>query len=206
MTPKPRKRPLSLTLSAIELLKEDKMGHHPSLSAAELLKSTLTQQQKRLSSPSLSPTPSAMAQENNADQKADATGPSPGGNEAASAAPSTADRPTNSLYRAVEMQLELLGDSHVGFGSLRVPNLNISIVGARPFAKGGSAANLAGFYDYLYGISTAKDYTARVVNEAMKAAEAGQEGPGHNNALVLMAHNGPLGLGREPHSICGVDW
>jgi hypothetical protein len=26
------------------------------------------------------------------------------------------------------------------------------------------------------------------------------------NVLLLLAHNGPAGLGSEPHSICGVDW
>lgn len=26
------------------------------------------------------------------------------------------------------------------------------------------------------------------------------------NVLLLLAHNGPEGLGSEPHSICGVDW
>lgn len=26
------------------------------------------------------------------------------------------------------------------------------------------------------------------------------------NALVLMAHNGPSGLGAERHNICGCDW
>lgn len=35
---------------------------------------------------------------------------------------------------AVNAQLEILGDDHIGFSSKSVPNKSVTIVGARPFA------------------------------------------------------------------------
>ncbi|KAK4391436.1 hypothetical protein Sango_1921400 [Sesamum angolense] len=38
---------------------------------------------------------------------------------------------------AVQLQLEFLGDEHVGYGRIDFPNLKLSIVGGRPFSCGG---------------------------------------------------------------------
>ena len=200
MTPKPRKRPLSLTLSSIELLQQEAAGgavHHRTPSA----------------------TPETSGQSAVIGAAIDPPHPS-----SSIATLSQSARPTNSFYRSVEAQLQILGPSHVGFSSLSVPEYPISVVGARPFAKGGNPDSVAAFYDYICGISTETEFANRIVKEAIAASTApspsldpglaeqpreiiSQQGQGSSDrALVLLAHNGPFGLGAEAHNICGVDW
>jgi hypothetical protein len=35
----------------------------------------------------------------------------------------------------VQQQLDALGDCHIGYNHMQLPNSNISLVGARPFSK-----------------------------------------------------------------------
>jgi hypothetical protein len=97
--------------------------------------------------------------------------------------------------------------------------------------QGGNPDGLAAFYDYLYGLSSVPEYTARTVNEALavvkqnptkdhtgevaevsdqgdvlSASAMQQAGPAASTSVVLVAHNGPHGLGNKAHNICGVDW
>lgn len=39
------------------------------------------------------------------------------------------------LRDGVSLQMSLLGSSHIGYGSMRVPGKDLAIVGARPFSK-----------------------------------------------------------------------
>ncbi|KAK9828490.1 hypothetical protein WJX72_000284 [[Myrmecia] bisecta] len=102
-------------------------------------------------------------------------------------------------YASIHRQLEALGESDVGYASLSLPDCKLSIVGGRPFSSGGSSwGHAAQFYADVYGISSVHD-SAKYI-----AARALEQPPDH--ALVLLAHNGPAGLGSQRHDICGVDW
>jgi len=75
----------------------------------------------------------------------------------------------------------------------------VSVVGARPFSKGGdSFAACERFYRAFYGVATARESAAKVVSAA-REAPAGR-------SLVVMAHNGPAGMGAARGDPCGVDW
>jgi uncharacterized protein (TIGR04168 family) len=50
----------------------------------------------------------------------------------------------------------------------------------------------------MYGV---KDWesSAKLILDGLKAVDT-------SHALVVVAHNGPTGLGDHPYSICGKDW
>lgn len=99
----------------------------------------------------------------------------------------------------VQQQLDVLGDCHVGFGHKALPGTNISIVGARPFSKGGKSFSDIAEFMSRFGVTDMQqsaDKVLEVINSQVP----------HDAVLVIMAHNGPAGLGGQPHSICGVDW
>lgn len=76
----------------------------------------------------------------------------------------------------------------------------VSVVGARPFSKGGASIDdCARFYRAFYGgLSTVRHSAARV-------AAAAREAP-RGRSLVILSHNGPSGMGAARHDPCGVDW
>ncbi|KAF5839488.1 hypothetical protein DUNSADRAFT_662 [Dunaliella salina] len=100
---------------------------------------------------------------------------------------------------AVQRQLAALGDAHIGYSGMAVHGgPPLSLVGARPFSKGGSSwSSIAPFIAALYGVNSSKESAERIV-----AAARAQ----HDHNLVIIGHNAPLGLGRERHDIAGVDW
>ena len=65
---------------------------------------------------------------------------------------------------------------------------------------------LAPFYEKLYGIKTEEEFTSRIVEEGKKAAERRGDKTDAKHSLIILAHNGPAGLGEKPSSICGIDW
>ena len=97
----------------------------------------------------------------------------------------------------VQQQLEALGDSHVGFGKLEMPQCRMTVVGARPFSWGGPNWRYKRFYRERYNISSFADSTAKICT-AIDAAE--------QQTLIFLGHNGPAGFGSQPHNICGRDW
>ncbi|ERN42141.1 calcineurin-like phosphoesterase [Rubidibacter lacunae KORDI 51-2] len=97
----------------------------------------------------------------------------------------------------VDQQLDLLGDAHVGYGRIDLPDHNISVVGSRPFSWGGPDWKNARFYRDRYGISGFASSCARIVGSAAASPY---------DTAIFLAHNGPTGLGTSPHSICGRDW
>lgn len=97
----------------------------------------------------------------------------------------------------VQQQLDALGDCHVGFGKLELPEHRVTVVGARPFSWGGARWRHRSFYCDRYGVSNFEESAAKISNVA---ATAQQE------TLIFLGHNGPAGLGGQGHDICGRDW
>jgi uncharacterized protein (TIGR04168 family) len=97
----------------------------------------------------------------------------------------------------VQQQTNLLGTSCIGYGKLDFPQLNLSIIGSRPFSWGGSQWKYSDFYEARFGIDGFAASTQRIV-EMGKNATCDQ--------IIIIGHNGPTGLGEEPESICGKDW
>lgn len=116
------------------------------------------------------------------------------------AAASSSQSPPPPPRSKVQQQLDALGDDHVGYRERSLPGRGVAVAGGRPFSKGGSAwSNIAPFMAAVCGVESAADSAARIVSVAAAAARRG-------DAVVLLAHNGPRGLGDARHDICGVDW
>ncbi|KAI8465375.1 MAG: hypothetical protein J3K34DRAFT_461440 [Monoraphidium minutum] len=100
----------------------------------------------------------------------------------------------------VHLQLDALGDAHVGYREARLEGRRVAVVGARPFSKGGSSwESIAPFMSAVCGVDSMEASAERIVSAAAPAAARG-------DAVVMVAHNGPSGLGGARHDICGVDW
>lgn len=97
----------------------------------------------------------------------------------------------------VQQQLDLLGETHVGFSQLDFAQFQLSVVGSRPFSWGGSSWRNSEFYRDRYGINNFAESTGRIVTSAQNSA---------HETIILIAHNGPYGLGDKTESICGRDW
>ncbi|MDJ0571388.1 MAG: TIGR04168 family protein [Pleurocapsa sp. MO_192.B19] len=97
----------------------------------------------------------------------------------------------------VQQQLDLLGDTHVGFSKLDFPQFDLSVVGSRPFSWGGSIWRNKEFYGDRYNINSFEESTQQIVASAKNAAY---------NTIIFVGHSGPCGLGDQPESICGRDW
>jgi uncharacterized protein (TIGR04168 family) len=97
----------------------------------------------------------------------------------------------------VQQQLDLLGEAHVGFSKLDFPQLEVSVVGSRPFSWGGSMWRNSEFYRDRYNIKSFEESTKQIVESAKKTTQPN---------LIFIAHNGPFGLGKTTESICGRDW
>jgi len=93
-------------------------------------------------------------------------------------------------------------DLDVAYRRVEVPSATgvFSVVGARPLSWGGGLAATTkkswALLKDLYGVSTPEESTA-VVTDAL----LGAVGP-----AIVVAHQGPAGLGEEAASICGKDW
>lgn len=97
----------------------------------------------------------------------------------------------------VQQQLDLLGEAHVGYGSLDFPQFQLSVVGSRPFSWGGDTWKNETFYRERYGVNSFEESIDRIVAEAENATY---------ETIIFMGHNGPLGLGNRPEDPCGRDW
>jgi uncharacterized protein (TIGR04168 family) len=101
------------------------------------------------------------------------------------------------LEDRVQQQIDLLGESYVGYGKLDLPQFDLTVVGSRPFSWGGPQWKYGDFYQARFGVDDFAASTQKIVANA--------EGAGCNH-LIIIGHNGPTGLGSEPESICGKDW
>jgi uncharacterized protein (TIGR04168 family) len=97
----------------------------------------------------------------------------------------------------VQQQLDLLGATHVGYGKLDIPQLELTVVGGRPFSWGGSIWKNEDFYLNRYGVNSFAESTDRIVAAAKRAAY---------NTVLFVGHCGPTGLGDQPEDPCGKDW
>jgi uncharacterized protein (TIGR04168 family) len=97
----------------------------------------------------------------------------------------------------VQQQLDLLGVTHVGYGKLDFPALQLTVVGSRPFSWGGPIWKNSEFYHRRYGVNNFADSTAQIVQAAASAM---------HDTVIFIGHCGPLGLGERPEDPCGKDW
>jgi uncharacterized protein (TIGR04168 family) len=97
----------------------------------------------------------------------------------------------------VRKQLDLLGDTHVGYGKLDFPQFGLTVVGGRPFSWGGPDWRNKTFYRQWYGIENFEQSIQQMKRSVDAAA---------HDTLIFIGHTGPAGLGDRPESICGRDW
>ncbi|KAK8581997.1 hypothetical protein V6N13_144985 [Hibiscus sabdariffa] len=95
----------------------------------------------------------------------------------------------------VQLQLECLGQEHVGYKRLDFPSLKLSVVGGWPFSWGGQQIFRKRLLSARYGI---QDIAQRIHEATLGTPE--------DHLVILLAHNGPTGLGSELNDICGKDW
>ncbi|KAL2929940.1 UDP-2 3-diacylglucosamine pyrophosphatase LpxG [Bienertia sinuspersici] len=98
----------------------------------------------------------------------------------------------------VQVQLECLGEEHVGYKHLDFPTLKLSVVGGRPFSCGGSQFFRKKILTARYGVHNMGQSAERIVKAATGTPE--------EHFIILLAHNGPTGLGSRMDDICGKDW
>jgi uncharacterized protein (TIGR04168 family) len=99
--------------------------------------------------------------------------------------------------RRLRESLAMLGRDHIAYAVREVPSAGISVVGARPFSWGGQSLRSPELYQTLYGLHTHRQSAVRIVEAARQA---------QHRDLVILAHNGPIGLSREPRDIWGKDF
>lgn len=97
----------------------------------------------------------------------------------------------------VQAQIEILGDSYVGYGQRSFPQFNLAVVGGRPFSWGGDQWRNRDFYRSRFGVQSWAESTAKIVAAAQSTS---------TEQLIFIGHNGPAGLGDRPEDICGKDW
>ncbi|HBE21412.1 MAG TPA: TIGR04168 family protein [Cyanobacteria bacterium UBA11159] len=97
----------------------------------------------------------------------------------------------------VQEQLDLLGETHVGYGYLDFPQFQLSVVGSRPFSWGGGEWKNHEFMEDLYGIIDFSE-SSELILRAAKSTKY--------NTIIFLGHNGPTGLGDKPEAPCGKDW
>ncbi len=97
----------------------------------------------------------------------------------------------------VQQQLDLFGDCHVGYGCKDFPALGVSVVGSRPFSWGGTSWKYSKFYKERFGVHS---FAASAKRISQSIASATSE------TILIIGHNGPVGLGDRPDDPCGKDW
>lgn len=97
----------------------------------------------------------------------------------------------------LEAQLTLLGELQVGYGKLDFPDLNLSVVGSRPYSWGGPEWKNKTFLRDRYKVTNFAESTQKIVAAARQATQ---------DTVIFLGHNGPAGLGEHPEAICGKDW
>ncbi|MDY6937818.1 MAG: TIGR04168 family protein [Cyanobacteriota bacterium] len=98
----------------------------------------------------------------------------------------------------LQEQLDLLEDVRVGYRALDFPELQLSVVGSRPFSWGGSTwKRYRDFYREWFGVTDLEDSIERIVSAAKDATY---------DRIIFLGHNGPTGLGDLPEDPCGKDW
>jgi uncharacterized protein (TIGR04168 family) len=97
----------------------------------------------------------------------------------------------------VQEQLNLLGETHVGYTKLDFPAFNLTVVGSRPFSWGGPEWKFADICTQRYQVASFEESADRIV-AAAKSSDY--------QTIIFLGHNGPTGLGDRPEDPCGKDW
>ncbi|ESQ42571.1 hypothetical protein EUTSA_v10014084mg [Eutrema salsugineum] len=98
----------------------------------------------------------------------------------------------------VQMQLDILGDEHVGYQRVDFPSFKLSIVGGRPFSHGGDRLFRKKLLVQRYGVHDMDASAGSICRAA--------HGTPEDHVVIILAHNGPTGLGSQAEDICGRDW
>nr|KYP33294.1 hypothetical protein KK1_045862 [Cajanus cajan] len=98
----------------------------------------------------------------------------------------------------VQLQLECLGKEHVAYRRSDFPLIKVSVVGGRPFSCGGKQLFRKKLLSARYGVKDMDESAKRIQKAALGTPE--------DHFLILLAHNGPTGLGSGVDDICGKDW
>lgn len=124
------------------------------------------------------------------------------------AIPDTSPKPPSDRARSdghvLKEQLALLGETHVGFARRDMHRLGLSVVGGRPCIWGGGkweslqGAPAALYSRFFGGLQSFEESAERIVHAAAGTPEA--------HGVVLLAHNGPAGLGDARTDIVGRDF
>ena len=99
--------------------------------------------------------------------------------------------------RILRGQLGLLGERHCGWALRQLDPPGLAVVGARPGTAGGGFRISKGVRA-VFGPVALQESADRITRSALAADPS--------LPLVLLAHSGPTGLGREAHDPCGRDW
>jgi uncharacterized protein (TIGR04168 family) len=97
----------------------------------------------------------------------------------------------------VQLQLDLLGDIHVGYSKLDFPEFDLTVVGGRPFTWGGPEWKFADLCRERYGVHDQEESAMKIFESVKSAAY---------KTIIFLSHNGPSGLGEKPEDPCGKDW
>ncbi|MGB3298401.1 MAG: TIGR04168 family protein [Phormidesmis sp.] len=97
----------------------------------------------------------------------------------------------------VQLQMDLLGDDHIGFSKREFPQFGLTVVGGRPFSWGGSKWRYRKFYRDRFDVKNFEESLDLILAAADEA---------ENSTLIFVGHVGPYGLGARPEDPCGKDW
>ncbi|KAG5409061.1 hypothetical protein IGI04_005380 [Brassica rapa subsp. trilocularis] len=78
------------------------------------------------------------------------------------------------------------------------PSLKLSVVGGRPFSHGGNKLHRDKLLEKRYGVRDMNASAGSICRAALGTPE--------DHVVVILAHNGPTGLGSQAEDICGRDW
>ena len=97
----------------------------------------------------------------------------------------------------VQLQMDLLGEAHIGFGKREFPQFALTVVGGRPFSWGGSKWRYRKFYRDRFDVKNFDESSDRILAAADEA---------EHSTVIFLGHVGPYGLGNQREDICGKDW
>ncbi|MEM9090203.1 MAG: TIGR04168 family protein, partial [Cyanobacteria bacterium P01_F01_bin.53] len=97
----------------------------------------------------------------------------------------------------VQLQMDLLGEAHVGFSKREFPQFDLTVVGGRPFSWGGSKWRYRKFYRDRFDVNNFDESSDLILAAADEA---------QHKTLIFLGHAGPYGLGAQPEDPCGKDW
>ena len=97
----------------------------------------------------------------------------------------------------VQLQMDLLGEAHIGFSKKEFPQFGLTVIGGRPFSWGGSKWRHKKFYRDRFGVRGFEESFDLILAAADEA---------EHNTLIFVGHVGPYGLGDQANDPCGKDW